>query len=350
MKQPIAMRCTKKQFKSVKNKLKKTEDIESFKHNPYLVTNLCNIDGLVSNVDKKRSRDYNRKIYEEWNEKIFLEALGIETEGAKDIILEKVKEYFKNAKTVRCLHNLKEASIIDNITSEIYGDNKDFWINSTTHDGEGILLYDNGKFAEILTYKEKTFSITESQIKDIYYFIEYQENADKFRSWFPDAFKVPEAFESEVKLEAGKWYKNNILGGSLFYVTEFESNYKNAKGYGFENGEWYDKYIDNAYYWDCEEGFQEAKEQEVFEALKNEAEKRYIKGSFVGDFLQWNHGTIHEMFSSNQISDEEYRLCFKYNHLFKGNLMVFSDGVWIKTIPTIALSEAEQQLGKKIIV
>ncbi len=83
MKKAIAMKCTREQFDAIKDKLVDMEirQILSFYDNPYLVNNYngkgCEI---ISNSVKSFSELYGREIHETWNEEIFLNACGIETE------------------------------------------------------------------------------------------------------------------------------------------------------------------------------------------------------------------------------------------------------------------------------
>jgi len=77
----IAMRCNEEQFKAIEPKLKGKITIDT---NPFLwcnekesyLTNDFNYDGIVKFTLTKDSR----KVYETWNEEIFLNACGIETE------------------------------------------------------------------------------------------------------------------------------------------------------------------------------------------------------------------------------------------------------------------------------
>ena len=92
---PIAMRCTKEQFKAIEPKLIKNllniVEITSFLGETYLTNNLRDIYGNVSNImsfDKERR---NRTVYETWDEATFLKACGIEVDTytvSKDFILE----------------------------------------------------------------------------------------------------------------------------------------------------------------------------------------------------------------------------------------------------------------------
>lgn len=77
--QTIAMRCTQEQFDSIKH-LIKYYGIGTFVIFPYLVNNLGNKKGVCSNVSIYNHKDFNRKVYEEFNADIFLKSLKEEEE------------------------------------------------------------------------------------------------------------------------------------------------------------------------------------------------------------------------------------------------------------------------------
>jgi len=80
MKKAIAMKCTQKQFDAIKGKLVgcKIGNITSFFNHFYLVNNNCGEQNLINNIPN--TNRFPREIYETWNEQIFLDACGIETE------------------------------------------------------------------------------------------------------------------------------------------------------------------------------------------------------------------------------------------------------------------------------
>lgn len=92
---PIAMKCNKEQFEAVKPKLKDYNyEIVCAAHNfekcEYLINNLGGYTGQISNVLNEDKRSYNRTVHETWNETIFLEACGIETEETFKITKEQI--------------------------------------------------------------------------------------------------------------------------------------------------------------------------------------------------------------------------------------------------------------------
>lgn len=82
MKKAIAMRCNQKQFNAIKSKLVGCEIyvITGFCTNPYLVNDFGLNKNVVSNFLTEDKFNYERQFEETWNEQVFLEACGIETE------------------------------------------------------------------------------------------------------------------------------------------------------------------------------------------------------------------------------------------------------------------------------
>jgi hypothetical protein len=80
---PIAMKCSEEQFYQIKPILEenglKLERIDSFNHYSYLVNNTSDALGTVSNLDQDCKKVYNREVFEEWDQDIFLQYCGIET-------------------------------------------------------------------------------------------------------------------------------------------------------------------------------------------------------------------------------------------------------------------------------
>lgn len=93
---PIAMKCTQEQFEAVKPKLNgfRITSMWDFEQSNYLVNNADGVDFHVVNVGLCNRNSYKRKVYEEWNEEIFLKACGIEVESLEQQ-LEKAKAEVK---------------------------------------------------------------------------------------------------------------------------------------------------------------------------------------------------------------------------------------------------------------
>ncbi len=92
MKKAIAMRCTREQYEEIKPKLKdlnKIKGAQDFDRLEYLTNNFGwkDVIGLCGSWAK----DSNfREVHETWNEKVFLEAFGIETEPEYVITKEQI--------------------------------------------------------------------------------------------------------------------------------------------------------------------------------------------------------------------------------------------------------------------
>ena len=82
MKRAIAMRCNQKQFDAIKGKLVGCDisDIEIFEQDYYLVNNYASQQNSITNFSKSSAKGNDRVVHETWNEQVFLEACGIETE------------------------------------------------------------------------------------------------------------------------------------------------------------------------------------------------------------------------------------------------------------------------------
>jgi len=83
---PIAMKCTQNNWDNIKTILEENKvDIKwanYFERCPYLVTNLDNRLGVVSNVLHEDKESHNRQVYEEWNKNTFLDACGVKVKGS----------------------------------------------------------------------------------------------------------------------------------------------------------------------------------------------------------------------------------------------------------------------------
>lgn len=168
------------------------------------------------------------------------------------------------------------------------------------------------------------YEITDEQLKQI-----SADGCTYVQQWFPNAFKK--------ELKVGTWYKSLEPNGSLFEYI----GHKTARGF-FQGVEWTDQW-----YWPTTNQLREATESEVFEALKNEAIKRGFAGGIYVDrplsFL--NQGVVEIDFNN-----KGYSLFGSENSKMQLNgYSIYEEGVWAEIIPSITKSEAEKQLGKKII-
>jgi len=78
----IAMKCSKEQFDAIKGKLVgcKVEGVFNFEHYNYLMNYRFGVKNHITNYTEGALIKDDACIYNEWNEKIFLNACGIETE------------------------------------------------------------------------------------------------------------------------------------------------------------------------------------------------------------------------------------------------------------------------------
>ena len=255
------MKCNKEQFEAVKGKLPKDKIacISDFETCIYLTNNLGGYLITISNIVERDKHDRDREIHETWNEKVFLEACGI----------------------------------------------------------------------------EPTFTITKETI------LKYE-----MRDEFPSVFKK--------ELEVGKWYKVIDLTGQFKNSKGALVSYSKGDHYGFgysrENWTTTFKNLDEVIKRDTDTVI-EATDQEVFEALKNEAVKRYDLGELISCLQDKSEciareGKIH--FGTDRFYLDYCQQLWMYSSE-SCNIKVFEDGIWATIIPTITKKEAEEILGKKII-
>lgn len=250
--------------------------------------------------------------------------------------LEEVKKYFENAEEVVSVEGTKgKLSRADERGIHYWGGI--YWFLDTKKNN--IMLYCPSRgYAKILTYKEKTFTITESQIKTIHEKTSVS-NQEEIEEWFP------EVFESQVKeLKIGTWYNYNNA------IVNYQGTVNSLlQGYGIRLGE--ESWIRLGNMGRSPEEWKEASKKEVLKALKNEAVKRgFVKGGFVKD------NGLHDSCKQNELLEEpifdldEEEFWIKNVGELNYNCLIFEYGIWAEVIETITLEEAEKQLGKKIIV
>lgn len=144
------------------------------------------------------------------------------------------------------------------------------------------------------------------------------ENPDKkIREVFPELFKI--------KLEVGFWYNS---GKCLF-------NYqKGINVYGFDKLGW----VNSSWTWD-DTPAKPATHQEVFEALKKEALKKYSGKSFTPIGLD----------KKIEFQDVDFEYFLELGVIYSDGYEIFNKGIWAEIIETITKEEAEKILNKKII-
>lgn len=289
MKKAIAMRCTKEQFESIKLKLDdegiKTRSID-FSY-PYLTNRYLEKVNLVSTSNKTEGRE----IHETWDEKVFLEACGVEE---------------LDPKKTRFL--MRQKTGMEHIT-----------IN-------GIKYVPKVK---------GNFTITKEQIKRL----EKETTCAFTRCDLKQMF--PKVFEEDKKgLVVGVWYNNKQ--NAKFCITGFNES-KKPIGYGFT---WAGVFVGLDYNgkegWSTE-GVREMLTTEVEEALIKEAVKR----GFVGNKYVYlnNIGFLND----DLITGGELQWDGNYLNFGTKEIAIFYKGKWTSVVPTITTKQAEEKLRVKIL-
>jgi len=249
--------------------------------------------------------------------------------------LQEVKEYFKNADKVQDHKRDKGFVELEKIEycagCFIQNAFKDNW----------VVLYHNKKgYAKIITRKEPTYTITKEQLLEL----ENGFTLPKLKEWFPDVF--------EVKLEDGKWYKvEDLTNGSLGFngLGQYTLE-KNRHGLCDDDKGFNFKQADGTI-WRTNGKIKESTEQEVFEALKNEAVKRGFKE---GAYAKRTQEMLYER--GTPIAKEEvliennvFIFSLEENYISIDGRVIFSNGKWAEIIPTLTKKEAEEKLNCKIV-
>lgn len=265
--------------------------------------------------------------------------------------LEEAKEYFKDALEIRSNRTGWEAKInLETIRFyRIAG--KDFIVcNCDNFIGIITLWCERDGFAEILSYKEPQKKTKLSELEKRIEALEAQIKKDSvitIPGLKPSDFVVnivsPKE-EKPVKLEYGRWISDDSEKRWIYFFVSANERYGiDSQGNWFhhKNCSHIEKYLnlpENRY----------STESEVFEALKNEAVKRgyksgtYVKYPWYEDKdeifkIDMNEGHFRNV---TKMTDDGFQL--------KGT-QVFFEGQWAEIISSINKSEAEKQLGKKII-
>lgn len=307
----ISMKCTQEQFESIKPKLEGLRDHSdgNFKEYPYLTSPKDENHGVSNH--KKSTMDKTREVFETWNEKVFLEACGIETKPT----LEEVKEYFKNAKEVESIHT---SWIGDIMIETIRYDFKDsnFIVCDSSHICGITTLWSLKKgYAKIISYKDPKFEITKETV------LKYQ-----MKDEFPECF--------EVKLKAGKWYEYNDC---LLCYQGIKDGL--IRAYGFlQNMNW----IETDNMGNEPKRWVIATPEEVQQALEKEAVNR---GFEAGVWIKFKETKEVVQLKSNECNYYE-----KDNSLCIGGYEVFLNGIWHDILPQYTQQEAEEKFNCKIVM
>lgn len=210
-----------------------------------------------------------------------------------------------------CVSNIQRGSLHD--------------FNRTVHEtwNEEIFLKSFG--IEI----ETVYAITKEQI------IKYD-----MREEFPEVFSV--------ELEIGKWYKvtdkENFFLRHEYALVMYSETEKHT-GFAYRREEWTENFR-NLHHLIKRgtDSVEAATHEEVFEALKSEAVRRYKEGDYVNPpSKQWSRSI------KLNLGIDEIEFTYRQKELLYCGVLVFSKGKWAETIPTITKEEAEKLLNKKIV-
>ena len=146
--------------------------------------------------------------------------------------------------------------------------------------------------------KKQLRSLTDPQVKEM----------------FPDAFKV--------ELEVGRWYRNKDkdFENIIACVTKLHGDNRQFSGYGFDRQSKF-RSSEESIFWGADE-WRLATNQEVSEALINEAKKRGYKKGVISKF-----GSVTK---TRKIESDEY--LFHKEILFLGYDTIFWKGIWTEII------------------
>lgn len=150
---------------------------------------------------------------------------------------------------------------------------------------------------------------------------------EKIKNLFPDAFKVP-------TLEVGKWYKSDK--NNLWFVTEFNNCGQEQVSYGINyKGEW----VSSGKRYST--GLVLATEQEVRDALVEEAEKRgFKKGITVHSFVHDKPLKIKNADTIEFIGQGYQKLHFGNNGSFLA-VVIYEKGKWAEIIKETTVTQSD---------
>lgn len=150
-----------------------------------------------------------------------------------------------------------------------------------------------------------------------------------------------------IKLQVGKWYKGTFtdnsdpVNHSVFCYTK--TKHDTVYGYGFDYKGKYHNETDFTHY-PLNNNFRLATESEVFEALKNEIKKRYKVGEYFKSLQSsWNYV---QYLDNSKLDFDHFNSDEIIYHL---GYVIYEKGKFAEIIDVLSKSEAEKQLGKKII-
>ena len=170
-----------------------------------------------------------------------------------------------------------------------------------------------------LTFKEndmKKFELTQEQINQLADKKHAKELLQKF---------IPEAFEN--KLEVGRWYKSEL--GSICF--NLEDSYYGFDCVGYWRDITYFKIGEDIYEWEL------ATEEEVSEALINEAKKRGFNN--IGDLKIKN--TVGSISNGFVTITNDFYYEYESNTLRLDGAIIFNNGKWAEIIEEVEPTKEE---------
>jgi len=222
-----------------------------------------------------------------------------------------VKEYFKNAKEVRCLSEKGIVDITKNIKKGIHYCLDIYWIDIEHYNGGSVNLWEKGKYAEIISYIEPTTEVRNSVL------LQLAEN----NSFSEEIIRkeCPKLFDSELKV--GKWYKSNEESKNLIYIESIEDNGFVCYGFDYKS-----KWMDSLYRIKSGQ-YKLATPQEVETAFKN----LFIKLGFVNGVK-----VSRDWCSTKEIQIVDVKIKYHYysNTITIGGREIFKDGKFAEIIET----------------
>jgi len=301
--------------------------------------------------------------------------------------LEEVKEYFKDAKEVKCVNfkNIKE------LINGVYKKDSTGFLYEFSNDYIRLYSHKNG-YSEIITYKNNNIMKSDlSKVKvgdsiwtiqegygritgidnsifpikvgcysytlDGKYFQDakhpsafltnpfideefikeaYSDACPKWQSKLKERF--PEVFKSD--LEVGKWYKLYAKSFNFKYtwfITKIENDI--IFGYGFDEKNTYYEFESELISIESLKSFELATEQEVKEALINEAKKRGFE--YRTNVLSVDN--VKEIIGSGFFINSDGSF---WNNGFSKNICLMRNGTWAEIIPTVT-ELSYQQIADK---
>lgn len=351
------MRCTKEQYEAIKPKLKNVSFINislSFDYCCFLVNNFRGINKDISNVDSPDAKRFGRKVYEDWDEQIFLSAFGIETEPTYTLTKEQLKS-ITDPKVQEWFPEVFEVKLETGKWYVFPGYPKFITFVKENHRRYGLDIYGNwfNNGYEVINpkdYRQASFQEVDEAMK--------KEAAKRglakgcfFKCLrtgkiFPVIKKEPlsdnKASERVIFLN-GVWADVVTLEKRKYYTDDegwfcFDGNFDNQGcpiGYGVNKvGEW--RYKKG---WQDFNGLVEMTESQIEQVLKTEALKKYK----IGDFIKSIHsGNIYKIYEESFNKNMDGLLCLN-------DVVIFKDGNWSEIIPLKTKAEAEAEFNIKIV-